>query len=253
MEFKNSSNKIKFAELLGILLSDGWVYYKSSSRTYKIGVTNKSDFMHNKFKELCRDLFGVERFVDDKSQGGIRATFFRSKVAAMEILREVNSVKTENFRGCNGRCCFKCNPVTIKGKSYTKIKLPKFLFENKKAACAFLRALYSGDGSVLLGQRKGKTKPKIAREVALHCCHPILLEQLAKLMRSLDFRTFSVTDERISIFRKSEIKKFAKTVGFWPVEVTGFWEGKTKPQVLQMLVETCHETAPPQSVSPESR
>ncbi len=240
MEIKNSKNRIKFAELLGILLSDGWVYYKFSSRTYKIGVTNKSDFMHSKFKELCRDLFGVEKFVDDKSQGGIRATFFRSKIAAMQILKEVNSVKTENYRGCNGKCCYKCDPVIINGVSYTKIKLPKFLYNDKKAASAFLRALYSGDGSVLLGSRKGKLKPKIAREVALHCCHPPLLKQLAKLHKSLGFKTFSVTSERISIFRKSEIPRFAKTIGFWPIEVTGFWEGKTKPEVLQMLVETCH-------------
>jgi len=240
MELKFSTERIKFAELLGILLSDGWVYYKFSSRTYKIGVTNKSDFMHSKFKRLCHDLFDVENFVNDKSQGGIRATFFRSKSAAMQILSIVNSVKTENYRGCNGKCCYKCDPVTINGVSYTRIKLPQFLCRDKKAASAFLRALYSGDGSVLLGWRKGKLKPKIAREIALHCCHPILLKQLSNLHKFLGFKTFSVTKERISIFRKSEILKFSKAVGFWPIEVTGFWKGKTKPEVLKMLVEASH-------------
>jgi len=230
MKFKNF-NKIKLAELIGILFSDGWICYKTSSRAYRIGVTNKSDFIHRKFKNLSKILFNVKKFSKGESQGHIPTTFFYSKDVFMFLLSLMNSARTQRCLGCNKRGCYRCKPVLIFGIKYPTVIIPKFIMTNKNNSIHFLRAMYSCDGSVLFADKR--------REIALHCCHYKLSEQVAKILCNLGFQKFSVTNERVSIFRKIEIKRFDKLIGFWPIKVRGRWEGKTKSKVLKLLVKTC--------------
>lgn len=45
-------NKIKIAELLGMLLTDGCVWFKKSSKCFCIEFTNKSAVLHEKFRKI---------------------------------------------------------------------------------------------------------------------------------------------------------------------------------------------------------
>jgi len=235
------NNKIEWAELLGMLLSDGSVYSSKSSGTYRVGVVNNSEIWHEKFKQLSCILFDVTKFSYDKSIARVPITYFCSKSIALKIQSLINSARTSSFERCNGKCCFRCLPFRSNEKFYTTIKFPNFLSKDSETQSAFLRALYSGDGSVLLGFRKDKKKVKIARKVSLHCCHPLLAKQVKSLLEDLGFSQISITDESVDIFQKSEIKRFSKLINFWPIEVTGYWSkwNLTKPEVLQLLVWRC--------------
>src|SRR3989338_4996438 len=71
----------KLASFIGLLLSDGSVYFDRSKRTYCIQFTNKLEPMRNYFKLLARDLFEVKNFHENRCKNAISIRFFSKKVA----------------------------------------------------------------------------------------------------------------------------------------------------------------------------
>jgi hypothetical protein len=72
--------KKELCSLIGLLLSDGSVYYDKSKGTYCIQFTNKFESMRNYFKSLVTKLFGTVRFSENRCKNAFLSDFSRKKL-----------------------------------------------------------------------------------------------------------------------------------------------------------------------------
>jgi hypothetical protein len=234
-----NKNKVKIAELLGMLLTDGCVWFKNSSKCFCIGFTNKSIVLHEKFRKLMNELFGITTFNWSRSIAGIPTQICYSKKAALEILNMTNTCRTSPVNpSVRLLSCKSWNPVKFGNKWFVPITLPKFIFEDKKCTTAFLRAAFDCDGTACLCVKKDKNGWKLHREVAICSKNPFLKAYFLRLLYLLGFKNPRKTTRGIVISNKDDLELFSKVIGFTDgVEVTkGFWKGFTKKFVLNLIL-----------------
>ena len=71
----------KLSSFIGLLLSDGSVYYDKSKRTYCIQLTNKFKSIRDYFNLLAKDLFDIKIFHENVCKNAISTRFFSVKIA----------------------------------------------------------------------------------------------------------------------------------------------------------------------------
>ena len=232
-------NKIKITELFGMLLTDGCVWFKKSSKCFCIGFTNKSTVLHEKFRKLMKELFGITNFNWSRSIAGIPTQICRSKTAALEILNLTNTCRTSPVNPSTPLpSCKSWNPVEFDNRWFVPIALPEFIFEDRKCAATFLRAAFDCDVTACLCVKEDRKRWKLHREVTLCSKNPFLRTHFLRLLRLLGFRNLRETTIGIEISNRDDLELFSKIIGFTDgVEVTkGFWKGFTKNFVLNLVL-----------------
>lgn len=200
----------KLANLLGLLLSDGSVYYDKSKRTYCIQFTNKSPTLLKLFKELMKECFGVEKFYEIKCSNATSLRVFSKKIAD-ELFKYSPTFRTlplQQFpRAKKNSVPGGDKPLMYDSIEYPPCKIPNEVFNDKRYVSAFLRGFTSGDGSVYTNKRYGIYRFEIT------CYHPFLREQILKGLSLLEI---PASQRRNSVYVSGiqNYRKFKADVGF---------------------------------------
>jgi len=234
-----------YARLIGILLTDGCVSPKAKS--WRIIVSNNSASVIDAFEETIQQCFGksIRRFMRGKLNVGI----LDSKEIGQQLIECHRTFRTEACQagqGCpflrgGNKPCRSCEQITFDGIQYPPANVPDL--DLNVEVSAFLQAAFSCDGGVnLYVARRGSTKWLI-RNVYLACKHPVLIHQYSDLLSRLGIKSrVMLKDWRVLVQGQVPITRFANLVGFLPGSVIGanspFWCGRTKPEILALLLES---------------
>lgn len=162
------------ANLLGLLLSDGSVYYDKSKKTYCIQFTNKSSRLRELFKGLMKDCFGVNKFYEIPCKNAVSLRVFSKRIAE-NLFRYSPSFRTlpcKSFPRCNMFSCSYCKPLNHNGIDYPPSQVHDSILSDSEFARAFLRGYVSGDGGVYINKKHSIYTVEIA------CYHPSLKNQV---------------------------------------------------------------------------
>lgn len=192
MKIKKFSMSKKLSSLIGLLLSDGSVYYDKSKRTYCIQFTSKFISMRNYFKSLSIDLFGVENFHENRCKNVVSLRFFSSKIAKF-LFNFSPTFRTLKFND----------------GSYPPCKVPEEIKSSREFSAEFLRAFVSCDGSFYSNLKYS------IRRLEISCYHPKLILDLVGCLNTLEIKC-RVSDNRLLITDKTNLEKFFSLVGFLP-------------------------------------
>jgi len=211
--------------LVGFLLTDGCV---SGERF--IVFHNKSEVMHELFREQVSKIFGTVHFTERRENNGTIRTQISNKTIVKKLMKICN-IKT--FRR-----------KQFKNGEFPPVKLPTF-FKNlpRSSILKVLQVIFSADGSISLSVRwhKNNNNWEIRRRIELACKHPKLRNEFFKLIKGVGFSP-RISGENITLERKDDILKFAKEIRFVPgVKVGGdskIWKGFEKNKVLDIAVKT---------------
>ncbi len=170
------------ANLLGLLLSDGSVYYDKSKKTYCIQFTNKSSRLRNLFKDLMRNCFDVKKFYEIPCKNAVSLRVFSKRIAEI-LFRYSPSFRTlpcKSFPACNGFSCLsECRPLQSGDIDYPPSRIHESVFSESIFTRAFLRGFVSGDGGIYINKEHGIYTIEIA------CYHPYLKKQIIACISSL--------------------------------------------------------------------
>lgn len=190
MKNKSFSMNKELCSLIGLLLSDGSIYYDKSKCTYCIQFTNKLESMRNYFKSLVTKLFETVNFSENRCKNAISIRFFSKEIA--EFLFHF-SPTYRTLKYSDG--------------SYPNCKIPSEIKESEEFSAEFLKAFASCDGSVNFNPKHS------TRLIEIACYHPSLLDDLVDCFKTLGIKC-RVCKNSIRISNRKEIKKFANSVGF---------------------------------------
>jgi hypothetical protein len=126
----NNKSSLDLGILVGLLLTDGSVTKSGSHRTIKF--INKSERLHQIFKEKISCLFGVNEFQewDDKRWDNVRTTFIRSS----RVFGELGAITT-----------FRTKP--FENGIFPSAKIPEFVFNmTEKEIREILKIMFTTDG-----------------------------------------------------------------------------------------------------------
>lgn len=180
----------KLSSFIGLLLSDGSVYYDRSKRTYCIQFTNKLEPMRNYFKSLATKLFGIANFSLNKCKNALSVRFF-SKGTAEFLFQFSPTYRTLQYPD---------------GK-YPDCKVPREIKFSETLSEEFLKAFASCDGSIHFN-------PKYSvRVVEIYCYHPRLLKDLTACLKTLGIN-FRICENSIKISDRPNLQKFSDSVNF---------------------------------------
>ncbi len=197
--------------LVGLILTDG-----SISRG-QIEFTGKSEILHKIFEEKMRKCFGVEEVWKGKDcrQEEIK----RTKVSNREIAQKLQE-SVETFH----QWIFKLSEEEMK---------------------EVLRVMFSTDGCVVLYPVWNRRKKvwEIKKYVKFASKSPSIRKTVLKMLEVLGFSpTEREINDEIVLFKKKDILRFAKEIGFVPgVKVTKNskrWFGFEKNEILDLAVKT---------------
>ncbi len=190
MKNKSFSMNKKLSSFIGLLLSDGSVYYDKSKQTFCIQFTNKLSSMRNYFKLLSVDLFCIENFHENRCKNAISVRFFSKKVA--EFLFNFSPT----YR-----------TLRYEDKNYPPCKVPNEIKSSKIFSAEFLRSYASCDGSFYSNQKYS------IKHLEICCYHPKLILDLKKCLNTLEIRC-RVYNNRLLITDRLNLQKFFDSVGF---------------------------------------
>jgi intein/homing endonuclease len=182
----------QLSSLIGLLLSDGSVYYDKSKRSYCIQLTSKFKSMRNYFKFLMKKLFKVSNFHENRCKNAISIRIFSTKIAKF-LFQFSRSYRTLHFN---------INPV-----SYPLCKVPNEIKKSKIFSAAFLKSYASCDGCIYFNSKYS------IRYVEITCYHPRLLKDITECLKILDINC-RTTENSVIISGKENLIKFYKQVGF---------------------------------------
>ena len=180
----------KLCSLIGLLLSDGSVYFDKSKRTYCIQFTNKIVGMRNYFKSLVTDLFGDIKFSENKCKNAVSVRFFSKRIA--EFLFSF-SPTYRTLRFPDG--------------TYPNCRIPDEIKYSKAFSSELLKAFASCDGTAHFNPKYSN------RIIEVRCFHPELLRDLFDCFSTLDIRC-RTPKNALRITNRIEIGKFRDSVGF---------------------------------------
>ena len=176
----------EIANLLGLLLSDGSIYFDKSKKTYCIQFTNKSRKLRNLFKNLMEDCFGVTKFYEIRCKNAVSIRVFSKAIAKMlfQYSPTFRTLPCKSFPICNKRSCFSdCKPLYKDGIEYPPCEINKSVFANSVFKRSFIRGFVSGDGGVYINKKHG------IYTVEIVCYHPFLKKQIVECIESLGIQT----------------------------------------------------------------
>ena len=183
--------------LVGLLLTDGCV-----SGSKFLVFHNKSDVMHELFKQQVTKVFGNIHFTERIENNGTKRSQVTSKSVVKKLLQLTN-IKT--FRR-----------KQFKNGKFPQVKLPEFIKNLPRSArLKFLRVIFSADGSVSLSVRwhiRNKAW-EIRRRIELTSKHPKLRNDFFDFIKNIGFSP-RTSGDNITLERKEDILKFAQVVRF---------------------------------------
>lgn len=180
----------KLSIFIGLLLSDGSIYYDKSKRTYCIQFTNKIASMHSVFRKLATELFGELNFYEHREKRAYSTRFFSVKIAKL-LFQFSPTYRTKQHSD----------------SSYPGCRIPVSIKTSKEFAAEFLKAYASCDGSVSF-------VPKYStRRVEITCFHPMLKQDLLECFDVLGISCRSV-ENALRISNRPNLQKFHDAVGF---------------------------------------
>ena len=180
------------SSLIGLLLSDGSVYYDKSKRTYCIQFTNKIESMRNYFRFLMNQIFEVCNFKENYCKNAVSVRVFSVKIAKFLF----------QFSPSYRKLQYNTYPI-----SYPDCKIPECIKRSKKLSATFLRSYASCDGSIYFNPKHS------IRYVELTCYHPRLLNGLVDCFKTLEIKC-KPTENSVVVSCKTELAKFYNIVGF---------------------------------------
>lgn len=216
--------------LVGLLLTDGSL--SKNKNSWQIEFTNKSQELHELFQSEMLKIFGNQNFkeMSDSQVKEIKRTILRNKLVAENLLKIVPTFRTK---------------INEDG-SFPESKIPEFVFNLPKVQISgILQAMFSADGCISLWVIWNKRKRvwEIKKLVKISSKHPVIREQVTKLLQNLEFQpTLREINDEVVLFKKRDIIKFRKEIGFVKgVKVTKDsknWEGFGKNQILDLAIKT---------------
>lgn len=221
-------NELDLGVLIGMLLTDGSVNISGGHKN--IAFTNKSEVLHQLFKEKMRKIFGISKFQEwkDKRWNNIKTTFLRSSEISERLHQDVPSFRTK----------------PLLDGTFSQAKIPEFVFKlSDQEIGEILKVMFSADGCICLGVTWNKTDKmwQIRRLVKFACLHPTIKEQVGLLLKKVGLE-HKVEKEGIAIWKKQDVIKFKEKISFVnDVKVTGNsknWEGFEKNQILNLAIKT---------------
>lgn len=231
----------QLARFFGMLLTDGGI--SNVSGKWRMHFTNTSGVLNEEFKRLSLELF--DRRVSREYRNGavIQRAWVNSIIG--NFLYYSESFRTQacnSFPICSclrGRKIHK-NKYRVGGRIFSNVRIPRFIFRNKRYAAEFLRYAFSCDGFVNLHIGKAKYGFRLDRRVELACLNPRLKKDYKNLLKLFDIES-KICEERLRISRENNVKKFNKYIGFVKgVKVTGYqrWSGVEKSRLLKLAAKT---------------
>lgn len=235
--------------LSAFLLSDGGVSSKNQ-KSWTLYFRNKDIMVNNLFRQELLNCLGKQGFITRRKDGSlfVRATINQEK--ANELFSISNSYRTkacENSPKCksfnNGiGPCKICKPIFIGENNYPLVTLPEILFKNKKLAIKFIKIYATCDGGISVTVTKNKRGSRfLIRKIFISVKHPLLKDQLANLLKFLEFSP-SVYKDQIRLTKKEDILKFKKNIGFiTKAKISGdskILKGLEKNYVLEKVAES---------------
>lgn len=232
--------------LSAFLLTDGGISSKGDK--WLIYFRNKDDFILEEFNKILK----VENNKIWTSKRNDGTTFIRvvdNKLAnkLFELSPSFRTKACNTFPICQhltGKLS-RCNivgTVYVNNIEYPKVQLPSILFMSKRLACNFLKIYASCDGGVSVSLTKNKKKSYfLVRKVLISVKHPVLSDQITRLLKHLDFQPSQYKDQ-IRLVKKKDIIRFHKQVGF----INGckvsndskYFCGIEKNQLLNMVIKS---------------
>ena len=218
-------NKESLGILIGLLLTDGCV----SGERFLI-FHNKSEVMHREFRKHINQLFGVVHFTERLELNGTKRTQVTSKkiVSRLFELSKMTTFRKKQFDD----------------GGFPETKLPIFIKNLSRSSMSkFLQTIFSADGSISVSARwhKRNNSWEIRRRIELTCKNPYLRKDFFELIKNFGFSP-RVSNENITMERKSDILRFANAVRFVPnVKIGGdsrYWTGFEKNQILDLALKT---------------
>ena len=216
--------------LVGLLLTDGSVSKKETS--WEIEFTNKSEELHELFKNKMKTIYGITNFQNKKDHRSeeIKRTVIQNKSVGDSLTQIIPTFRTKQFE--NG--------------IFPKSKIPNFVFQlPKENISKILQVMFSTDGSVSLWVVWNKRKKvwEIKNYVKISSKHPKIRKQVYDLLKIFGFNpTIRTSNDEVVLFKKEDIKKFQNKIGFVDgVKVTKdsrHWQGFTKNQILNLVIKS---------------
>lgn len=211
--------------LIGLLLTDGCV----SDERFLI-FHNKSEVMHKEFRKHVNKLFGDVHFTERFEVNGTKRTQLTSKKIVSRLL---SLSKMTTFR-----------KKQFDDGEFPETKLPFFIKNLSRSSMSkFLQTIFSADGSISVSARwhKRNNSWEIRRRVELTCKNPYLRKDFYNLIENFGFSP-RVSNENITLERKSDILRFTNSVRFIPNVTIGgdskYWRGFEKNQILDLAVKS---------------
>ena len=169
------------ANLLGLLLSDGSVYYDKSKKTYCIQFTNKSSRLRVLFKDLMKRCFGTNKFYEIPCKNAVSLRVHSMKIAKKLFIYSptFRTLPCKSSPRCNQFSCSFCKPQKNNGIEYPPSQIHESILSNSEFTRAFLRGFVSGDGGLYINKKHSIYTVEIA------CYHPFLKKQVIEGIESL--------------------------------------------------------------------
>lgn len=180
----------KLSSFIGLLLSDGSVFYDKSKKTCCVQFTNKLSSMREYFRSLSFDLFAVENFHKNQCKNAVSLRFFSKKVADF-LFRFSPTYRTLRFEDGN----------------YPPCKVPDEIKSSKKFSSKFLRSYVSCDGCFYHNPNYSIKRLEVC------CYHPSLILDLKECFNTLGIEVRH-SPNKLLITDESNLRKFARLVGF---------------------------------------
>lgn len=225
------------ATLIGLLLSDGSVYFDKSKRIFCIQFTNKVSKLREVFKSLMKDCFGVEKFSENRCKNGISIRVFSNNIAnyLFKLSPTFRKLPCKSFPKCNFHSCVICSPIIDENNvEWPPCIIPEEILSDKSLVAPFLRGYSSGDGSVNINRKHSVYQVEIA------CFHPTLRNQILLCLNLLGISGWTKY-KGVFISSKSELLKFFEIVGFLPESIVcdcrSKWIGTPKNSVLRLALD----------------
>lgn len=212
--------------VIGLLLTDGCITGIKTHK-WKIIFTNKSEVLQNFFKNKFTNIFGAVNFIEIPRENGVTNIEVNSKRIVTNLLNFTPTFRTRQFED----------------GTFPPAKIPEFFEElPQKDVCKILQAMFSADGTVVISVKWNKRDRKweLGRRVKLASKHPKLKEQIANLLRKLNFHP-TIHSDGVALQRKEDLIRFQKEIRFIDgVKVTKnkIWGGFNKNDILDLLVKT---------------
>ncbi len=198
----------KLAMLIGLLLSDGSVYYDKSKKTYCIQFTNKSPDLRNLFRVLMEYCFGVKSFYMIPCRNAVSMRVFSKKIAdsLFQYSPTFRTLPCKSFPCCNGFSCKICDILQKNGIDYPPSRIHSSIMQDSGLIKAFLYGFASGDGGIYINRENGIYTLEIT------CYHPFLKAQILDCLSSVGIKA-RVKPKAVLISGLKSFTKFMDEIG----------------------------------------